>query len=131
MLMSLYPGNSTTSLPPFRKPRLSVAGYYSRSCALRFPRGPLRDKHALVTPDDKPAAMVVTPADVSFPTLQKFGMQAKLNDAGVLEGKAENTDRGDTELLFRAAFRAVPLPQWKELCSKSPTGSDLVGRSVM
>ena len=49
-------------------------------------------------------------------------MQAKLNDAGVLEGKAENTDRGDTELLFRAAFRAVPLPQWKELVQQISYG---------
>lgn len=76
---------------------------------------PLRDKHALVIPDDKPAALVLTPADDPFPSLQKFETQAKLSDSGVLEGHAENTNRGDAELLFRAAFRSVPVPQWKDL----------------
>jgi tetratricopeptide (TPR) repeat protein len=79
---------------------------------------PLRDKHALVIADDKPPALVATPTDDPFPTLQKFEMQAKLSDAGVLDGKAENTDRGDTELLFRAAFRIVPQPQWKDLVQR-------------
>ena len=79
---------------------------------------PLRDKHALVIPDDKAAALVATPVDDPFPTLQKFEMQAKLSDAGVLNGKAENTDRGDTELLFRAAFRMLPQPQWKDLVQR-------------
>jgi len=83
---------------------------------------PLRDKHALVVPDDKPSALVATPADDPFPTLQKFVMQATLSDAGVLDGKAENTDRGDTELLFRAAFRIVPQPQWKDLVQRVSYG---------
>jgi tetratricopeptide (TPR) repeat protein len=79
---------------------------------------PLRDKHALVIADDKPPALVATPANDPFPTLQKFEMQAKLSDAGVLDGKAENTVRGDAELLFRAAFRIVPQPQWKDLVQR-------------
>jgi tetratricopeptide (TPR) repeat protein len=79
---------------------------------------PFRDKHALVIADDKAPALVATPADDPFPTLQKFEMQATLSDAGVLDGKAENTDRGDTELLFRAAFRIVPQPQWKDLVQR-------------
>ena len=83
---------------------------------------PLRDKHALVIPDDKAAALVATPVDDPFPTLQKFEMQAKLSDAGVLDGKAENTDRGDTELLFRAAFRMVPQPHWKDLVQRISYG---------
>jgi Flp pilus assembly protein TadD len=79
---------------------------------------PLRDKHALVIPDDKVPALIATPVDDPFPTLQKFEMQAKLSDAGVLDGKAENTDRGDTEVLFRAAFRMVPQPQWTDLVQR-------------
>jgi tetratricopeptide (TPR) repeat protein len=79
---------------------------------------PLRDKHALVIADDKPPALVATPVDDPFPTLQKFEMQATLSDAGVLEGKAESTVRGDAELLFRAAFRIVPQPQWKDLVQR-------------
>jgi tetratricopeptide (TPR) repeat protein/transglutaminase-like putative cysteine protease len=83
---------------------------------------PLRDKHALVIADGKAPALVATPADDPFPTLQKFEMQATLSDAGVLDGKAENTDRGDTELLFRAAFRIVPQPQWKDLVQRVSYG---------
>jgi tetratricopeptide (TPR) repeat protein len=83
---------------------------------------PLRDKHALVIPDDKAPTLVATPADDPFPTLQKFEMQAALSDAGVLDGKAENTDRGETELLFRAAFRIVPQPQWKDLVQRVSYG---------
>ena len=78
----------------------------------------LRDKHALVITDDKGPTMVATPVDDPFPTLQKFVMQATLSNAGVLDGKAETTDRGETELLFRAAFRIVPQPQWKDLLQR-------------
>ncbi len=83
-----------------------------------FLMAPLRDKHAFIIPDDQPAAMAATPADDPFPTLQKFDMRATLSDSGTLEGKAENLTRGDTELLLRAAFRTVPLPQWKDLVQR-------------
>src|SRR5216684_4425842 len=83
---------------------------------------PLRDKHALVIADDQAPALVATPADDPSPTLQKFEMQATLSDAGVLDGKAQNTDRGDTEVLFRAAFRIVPQPQWKDLVQRVSYG---------
>jgi tetratricopeptide (TPR) repeat protein len=75
----------------------------------------LRDKHALVISDSAPAALAATPADNPFPTAEKFKMEAKLSDTGVLEGKAESTDRGDSEVMFRAVFRVVPLPRWKDL----------------
>lgn len=75
----------------------------------------LRDKHALAVWNAKPAALVSTPADLPYASKQTFQMVATLNDTGVLEGKAEFTARGDIEYYFRAGFRAVPLPQWKEL----------------
>ncbi len=77
--------------------------------------GPLRDKHALVIWKDKPAALLNTPVDLPYQTVQTFNMEAKLNDAAVLEGSADFSARGDIEYLLRADFRAVPLPQWKEL----------------
>ena len=80
--------------------------------------GPLRDKPALVIWKDKPAALVNTPADLPYETTQTFNMNAKLNDAGALEGSAEFSARGDIEYLLRAGFRAVPLPQWKELAQR-------------
>ena len=47
----------------------------------------LRDKHALIIVEDKPAVLATTPADDPFPAVQRFEMQAKLSDAGVLDGK--------------------------------------------
>jgi tetratricopeptide (TPR) repeat protein len=79
---------------------------------------PLRDKRALVMPDDKPPLLALTPADEPFPSVQTFEMKAKLDDAGVLEGTAESTDRGYTEVLFRAGFRMVPLTKWKDLVQR-------------
>jgi tetratricopeptide (TPR) repeat protein len=75
----------------------------------------LRDKHALVVWSDKPAALVNTPADSPHESTQTFNMDAKLNDAGTLEGHADFSARGDLEFLLRSSFRAVPLPQWKDL----------------
>ena len=79
---------------------------------------PLRDKPALVIWKDKPATLVITPADLPYETTQTFNMNAKLNDVGVLEGSAEFSARGDVEYLLRAGFRAVPLPRWKELAQR-------------
>jgi len=87
----------------------------------------LRDKHALVIPDDKPSELMTTPADPPFPAMQAFRMEAKLNDNGTLEGKAEHTVRGDREVLLRAAFRAVALPQWKDLVQQVSFGAGFGG----
>ena len=88
---------------------------------------PLRDKHALVIPDDKAANLVNTPAESPFPALQKFEMEAKLDDTGVLQGKAIQTYRGDTEILFRMGFRRVPLQQWKDLAQRISYASGFGG----
>jgi tetratricopeptide (TPR) repeat protein/transglutaminase-like putative cysteine protease len=87
----------------------------------------LRDKRALVIPSDKPSELMTSPADPPFPALQAFRMEAKLNDNGTLEGKAEHTVRGDREVLLRAAFRAVALPQWKDLVQQVSFGSGFGG----
>jgi len=81
----------------------------------RYLISPLRDKHALVIFKDKPATLTATPVDLPYESTQTFTMEAKLSEAGALEGKAEIGTRGDEEVLFRAGFRAVALPQWKEL----------------
>jgi len=88
---------------------------------------PLRDKHALVIPDDQASHLITTPADTPFSSLQKFEIEAKLNDSGVLEGKATQTSRGDTELLFRAAFRRTPMQQWKDLAQALSYGLGFSG----
>jgi tetratricopeptide (TPR) repeat protein/transglutaminase-like putative cysteine protease len=83
---------------------------------------PLRDKHALVIWDDKPASLVQTPSSLPIPATQTFRMEATLNDAGMLEGSAEFAARGDLEYILRSAFRGVPLPQWKELVQRISFG---------
>ena len=93
----------------------------------QFLISPLRDKHALAIWKDKPAALVSTPADLPYGTTQIFNMDAKLSDAGVLQGHADFSLRGDTEYLLRSAFREVPLPQWKELGQRISLNSGFGG----
>ncbi len=75
----------------------------------------LRDKQALVIPPNAPASLMKTPVDPPFASYQKFHMTATLNDDGELKGKVEQEYRGDAEVLFRAAFRRLPQPRWKDL----------------
>jgi tetratricopeptide (TPR) repeat protein/transglutaminase-like putative cysteine protease len=89
---------------------------------------PLRGKHALVIPDDKPPALTMTPADPPTKALQTFKIDAKLSDTGTLEGKVEQTVQGnDSEVLLRSAFRRVPMPQWKDLIQQISYGSGFAG----
>jgi tetratricopeptide (TPR) repeat protein len=93
----------------------------------RFLVSPLRDKHALVVWKDKPPGLASTPADPPFESVQDFSMNATLDDAGTLVGNADFSTRGDSEYLLRLAFRAVPLPQWKELGQEISSGSGFGG----
>jgi tetratricopeptide (TPR) repeat protein len=81
----------------------------------------LRDKHALVISNDS-ATLVSTPVNLPFPSMENFRMEAKLSDAGVLEGNAEVTVRGDLEYVLRSAFRSVPFPNWKDLTQRVSYG---------
>jgi tetratricopeptide (TPR) repeat protein/transglutaminase-like putative cysteine protease len=76
---------------------------------------PLRDKPALVMSGDKSIQLVTTPADPPFPNTEAFKIEGKLSSDGTFEAKVEDTTRGDSEVLIRAAFRQVPQPQWKDL----------------
>ena len=78
--------------------------------------GVLRDKKALVISEGKPPAFANIPADPPTKGSQTFRIDAKLSDTGVLQGKVQRTlDGDDSALLIRAAFRSLPMPQWKEL----------------
>jgi transglutaminase-like putative cysteine protease len=89
---------------------------------------PLRDKHALVMPEDKPPILMTTPADPPSKASQTFKIEAKLDDTGTLTGKVERTVHGDdNEVLLRSAFRSVPLPQWKDLIQQISYGSGFAG----
>jgi len=88
----------------------------------------LRDKPALVIPEDKPAALVTTNAAPPSRASQTFKIDAKLDDSGTLQGKIERSVSGDdSEILFRAAFRRTPLTQWKDLVQQISYASGFSG----
>jgi tetratricopeptide (TPR) repeat protein len=89
---------------------------------------PLRGKHALLIPDDKPPSLATTPEDSPARALQTFHAKAKLSETGLLEGKIERTFEGDDyEVLFRTAFRRVPLPNWQQLAQRLSLASGFGG----
>ncbi len=87
----------------------------------------LRDKEALVIFDDKPAALVRTPAVPPFSSDITFTAETKLGSDGVLTGHMERTVRGDFEVLLRAGFRSTPRAQWQELMQKLSYANGFAG----
>jgi tetratricopeptide (TPR) repeat protein len=88
----------------------------------------LRGKQALVIPEDKPPTLATTPEDSPSKPLQTFHARTKLSDTGTLEGKVERTLEGDDfEVLFRTAFRRVPLPNWQQLAQRLSLASGFSG----
>ncbi len=78
----------------------------------------LRDKQAVVMSGEKSIQLLTTPADPPFPSTQVFKIDGKLSLDGTLEAKVEDTERGDAEVLLRAAFRQTPETQWKDLVQR-------------
>jgi tetratricopeptide (TPR) repeat protein len=87
----------------------------------------LRDKQALVIPGAVPPLLVSTPANPPFQAFQRFEIDAKLSDSGVLEGRMQRSLRGDTELLLRTLFRQMPQTQWKDLAQGVARGTGFAG----
>ncbi len=80
--------------------------------------GPLRDKQALAIPPGKAAYLERTPADLPFPQMMSFRADGKLSDKGEFTARLEQSYRGDTELMMRAAFRQVPQSEWKQFVQR-------------
>jgi len=87
----------------------------------------LRDKQALVIPTDKAPMLMTTPQNPPFPMDQEFSMQGKLGNDGTFIGHAEQSYRGDTEVLLRMAFRQVSESQWKEVVQRFSYGLNFMG----
>jgi Tfp pilus assembly protein PilF len=87
----------------------------------------LRDKEALVMLGEKSAQLVGTPPDPPEPDSAVFQIEAKLNDNGTLDAKMQRTDRGDSAVMLRSAFRSVGQPGWKDLMQKISYGSGYGG----
>jgi transglutaminase-like putative cysteine protease len=75
----------------------------------------LRDKQALVIPDNGPATLIKTPEDPPFKSFINFHVDGTLDDTGTFEGKVEWALRGDSELIYRLTFRQAGQPQWKDV----------------
>lgn len=90
--------DTTTEVAPFR---LLSAG--------------LRNKQALLVPEDAAASLMTTPADPPFPSSQRVEIEGQVSELGKLTARVRYTLRGDSELLLRSAFRRTPRTQWKQL----------------
>lgn len=81
--------------------------------------GPLRDKNALLIPDEKAAALVLTPALPPAKAFETFRIDATLDTDGTLKGTIAQTESGNVaEVLLRLAFRNVSMTQWKDLVQR-------------
>ena len=81
----------------------------------RLLSSPLRNKSALLVPDDGAGKIVTTPADPPFPSVQHVEITGEVSDLGKLTAHAHYSLRGDTELVLRLAFRRTPKTEWKQL----------------
>jgi len=87
----------------------------------------LRDKQALAIPTSQTPKLVTTPADSPEPQRQEFSMEGKLSADGTFTGHAEQSYRGDVEILLRMAFRQVSESQWKEVVQRFSYGLNFAG----
>lgn len=87
----------------------------------------LRGKQALVIFPDKPADFLTTAVNPPFPTSWTFKINARLDDSGTLEGKVEQTVRGDLEVIWRTALRRAPRAQWKDVIQNISYGIGFAG----
>src|SRR5258706_2151328 len=125
--MSLHHPSSTTSSLLSRRATISFGWTPPEVAPFAFLLSPLRDKQALVIRADN-STLTTTPDSMSSDVLQTFRIQAKLTDSGTLEGKVDRTLQGDDqEVLLRAAFRTVPMPQWKDLIQRISYSTGFAG----
>lgn len=77
----------------------------------------IRDKQALIIPTvaTKAAYIERTPADPPFATFQTMDAVGTLDKEGVSHSRLTLVVRGDTELIFRAAFHQTAPAQYNEL----------------
>jgi tetratricopeptide (TPR) repeat protein len=78
----------------------------------------LREKQALVIPATGEPSFKKTPANPPFSTSFLFNIKATLSDKDVLTGHVDMKMRGDSALLYRALFRAVPQENWNKLMQR-------------
>jgi tetratricopeptide (TPR) repeat protein/transglutaminase-like putative cysteine protease len=75
----------------------------------------LRDKNALVVPPAAAPGLQKTPAQLPFPSVNRYEIKSELDKSGSLKGHVEVSMRSDSEILMRLATRQVARTQWDQL----------------
>ncbi len=75
----------------------------------------LRNKQALFASNDAEAGLRRTPADSPVKNLATVSVDGKFSELGALDANIEVTAQGDSDVLFRAAFRELPQARWDDL----------------
>ncbi len=102
--------DSTTEVAPFR---------------LLSP--PLRDKQALIIPQDGTPHLEKTPADPPMMNRQFSEVDGKVSEVGKLEAHVSYELRGDSELYMRMLFRHVPRNKWNDWVKSISAYSGMAG----
>lgn len=87
----------------------------------------LRDKQALVIPQNGVPHLEKTPADPPMINRQASQIDGKVNEFGKLTAHVQYELRGDTELYMRMLFRRVPRNKWTEWLKQMNAISGLNG----
>lgn len=75
----------------------------------------LRDKKALVIPNNGTPSVMTTPEGLPFPADESWDVKAKLSGEGTLTGHFDITARGDTEVILKGVYHATAPAQWTQL----------------
>ena len=88
----------------------------------------LRNKQALVIPQDGPPHLEQTPADPPMKSRQVSEITGQVDELGKLTAHVRYELRGDSELYMRMLFRHVPANKWKEWVEQMNALSGLSGQ---
>jgi hypothetical protein len=82
----------------------------------------LRDKNALVIPEEGPAVIERTPSQLPFAAVDTMDAVGTLNPAGVSNSHIVMTMRGDSEIMVRTAFHQAEAGEYDEIAQKISLG---------
>lgn len=89
----------------------------------------LRDKEALIVPPSGAATLARTPAAAPFPAFQTWTAKGSLDANGTSDSHITVTERGDIELILRAAVRQIGAAQYEEFAQRIVSGMGYAGTS--
>lgn len=89
---------------------------------------PTRDRRALfLGGTGRPSAVLRTPLDLPFPSIDRIDVIGKVNDIGVLTARVTVALRGDAELLTRTLLRALPRDALKDIVTELAASQGMTG----